>query len=393
VAHLKALETLPLAQTWMHKPYNPSLCLVSQPLINRFETMNKPPIADAGENQVIECDGCNYAIVILDAGESFDPDGMPLTYTWTGPFGNASGELIEFEFPLGVHCVTLEVKDSVGHIARDYVTVSIVDPASPIAPYVSAVGPWSQHAGEHVAYAFDEFFPGTAGSGGCLLDDPLEPVTINLEGGSLTVAAHENGIAYCAITDSGTGAAHSDARLNNAQSVVTFDFNPPISAFYTYYGSLATNETATMHLYSAHDGAHLGSITTPPSTHSVRAAGHGFTSSVPVGHIEMMATEAGSVLIGAFNGLLPGEPSLGTVIIPGYAGPDGNTVELDFGVTFANTCPADLTGSGNVDVSDLLVLLAAWGPCPSPCPPDLTGSGGVNVSDMLVLLSAWGECR
>lgn len=55
------------------------------------------------------------------------------------------------------------------------------------------------------------------------------------------------------------------------------------------------------------------------------------------------------------------------------------------------TCavPGDLNGDGVVDVSDLLILLSAWGAC-SGCSADLNGDGVVDVSDMLILLSAWG---
>jgi bacillopeptidase F len=55
------------------------------------------------------------------------------------------------------------------------------------------------------------------------------------------------------------------------------------------------------------------------------------------------------------------------------------------------TCPADLTGDGVVNVSDLLELLSQWGPC-SSCDSDLNGDGVVNVSDLLELLSQWGPC-
>jgi len=52
----------------------------------------------------------------------------------------------------------------------------------------------------------------------------------------------------------------------------------------------------------------------------------------------------------------------------------------------------DLNGDGVVDVSDLLILLAAWGPCSrsGDCPADLNGDGTVNVSDLLLLLANWG---
>jgi hypothetical protein len=53
----------------------------------------------------------------------------------------------------------------------------------------------------------------------------------------------------------------------------------------------------------------------------------------------------------------------------------------------------DLTGDGAVGVNDVLVMLAAWGPCPdppAPCPADLDGDGSVGVLDLLILLGNWG---
>ncbi len=54
---------------------------------------------------------------------------------------------------------------------------------------------------------------------------------------------------------------------------------------------------------------------------------------------------------------------------------------------------ADLDMDGMVGITDFLMLLAAWGPCPDPpatCPADLDGSGDVGITDMLELLGTWG---
>ncbi len=53
--------------------------------------------------------------------------------------------------------------------------------------------------------------------------------------------------------------------------------------------------------------------------------------------------------------------------------------------------PGDLDYDGSVNVSDLLLLLQAWGPCTMPtyCPADLTGDGTTGVADLLELLSGW----
>ena len=57
-------------------------------------------------------------------------------------------------------------------------------------------------------------------------------------------------------------------------------------------------------------------------------------------------------------------------------------------------CPADIDGSGDVGVKDLLFLLGAWGDCPAKgeCPADFDDSGDVGVKDLLFLLGAWGAC-
>jgi hypothetical protein len=67
------------------------------------------------------------------------------------------------------------------------------------------------------------------------------------------------------------------------------------------------------------------------------------------------------------------------------AGVDG--VELT--LIDCTSLPEDLNGDGVVDVTDLLALLAAWGPC-ADCPEDIDGSGAVDVTDLLAVLAAWG---
>ncbi|MCH8824263.1 MAG: hypothetical protein IH984_12260 [Planctomycetes bacterium] len=52
----------------------------------------------------------------------------------------------------------------------------------------------------------------------------------------------------------------------------------------------------------------------------------------------------------------------------------------------------DLDGDGDVDVSDLLILLGSWGPCAdcNDCPADLDESCSVSTTDLLLLFSNWG---
>lgn len=57
-----------------------------------------------------------------------------------------------------------------------------------------------------------------------------------------------------------------------------------------------------------------------------------------------------------------------------------------------DTCPADLTGDGAVDIGDLLILLYQWGDCPGGCVADIDGDGTVGIFELLATISSWGPC-
>ena len=50
----------------------------------------------------------------------------------------------------------------------------------------------------------------------------------------------------------------------------------------------------------------------------------------------------------------------------------------------------DVDADGNIGITDLLALLAAWGPCLEACRPDLDADGFVGITDFLILLGNWG---
>jgi len=96
--------------------------------------------------------------------------------------------------------------------------------------------------------------------------------------------------------------------------------------------------------------------------------------------IALSASAAGDVMRFCYRG--EGEGNVMTMLID------------DVAISFS--CDEDLTGDGEVNLADLLALLAAWGPCPGggqPCDEDLDGSGTVDLADLLALLAAWGPCR
>ena len=67
------------------------------------------------------------------------------------------------------------------------------------------------------------------------------------------------------------------------------------------------------------------------------------------------------------------------------------------GNSIADVCPIDCTSDinvdGNVDVNDLLILIADWGTCTGNCAGDVNEDGTVDIEDLLILIAAWGPCE
>lgn len=95
--------------------------------------------------------------------------------------------------------------------------------------------------------------------------------------------------------------------------------------------------------------------------------------------IEMPLTHPSGARTRVLDGTVPNLNVTGTVT--------GAVIDV-----IADTCPADLNNDNMVDVTDLFMLLAAWGTCPGGCPADLSGDEIINVTDLFMLLAAWGPC-
>lgn len=98
---------------------------------------NQVPFAFAGKDQTVVATGCTAA-VILEGTLSSDPDGDPLTFTWAGDFGTATGATTAVDLRPGVHPVTLTVDDGRGGVATDTVVVTVVDNTVPQIDGISA---------------------------------------------------------------------------------------------------------------------------------------------------------------------------------------------------------------------------------------------------------------
>jgi hypothetical protein len=102
---------------------------------------NQPPVAEAGPDQTIDCASPAGASVMLDGSLSSDPDGDPLTFTWSGPFaeggGTVNGAMPTVTLPPGVHTITLTVMDAFGETDVDEVVVRVEEDAT--QPSIDAI--------------------------------------------------------------------------------------------------------------------------------------------------------------------------------------------------------------------------------------------------------------
>lgn len=91
----------------------------------------QPPVADAGADQTVEQTSYEGAEVILDGSGSNDPDGDPLTYSWTWDGGSDSGVSPTVLLPLGTTTVTLVVNDGELDSDPDTVDITVQDTTPP----------------------------------------------------------------------------------------------------------------------------------------------------------------------------------------------------------------------------------------------------------------------
>jgi len=96
---------------------------------------NRPPVANAGADQAVDCDGSGGATVTLDGSASSDPDNDALTYTWrengniiAGPTTEAQAKIF---LSLGVHTIELTADDGNGASGTDEVKITVADITPP----------------------------------------------------------------------------------------------------------------------------------------------------------------------------------------------------------------------------------------------------------------------
>jgi len=108
-----------------------------------YDSDNQPPVADAGDDEDVECASFDGAVVRLDGSASTDADSTPGTnddivrFEWfenfelpdEEPLGD--GEILDVSLALGRHLITLRVTDSAGESATDDAIKEVVDTVAP----------------------------------------------------------------------------------------------------------------------------------------------------------------------------------------------------------------------------------------------------------------------
>ena len=95
-------------------------------------SVNRPPVADAGPDQTVEQAYYQGADVTLDGSGSSDPDGDPLTYSWTWDGESATGVSPTVSLPLGATTVTLVVNDGTVNSDPATVVITVRDTTPPV---------------------------------------------------------------------------------------------------------------------------------------------------------------------------------------------------------------------------------------------------------------------
>jgi HYR domain-containing protein len=171
-------------------------------------SVSSSPIADAGPNQIVECEGGGAASVTLDGSATRDDDCGVLTYTWTGPFGVATGQKPIVLLPIGTHLLTLVVQDewSLSDSKTVLITVQDTQPPTISCPGDIVVEPTCS-TGAIVSYT------APVGADGCT--EAITTQTAGLASGSIFP------IGTTTVTFTATDTANNTASCSFAVKVLT----------------------------------------------------------------------------------------------------------------------------------------------------------------------------
>jgi len=96
-----------------------------------WEFTNSPPVANAGDDQIVYICNEDVAEIELDGSRSTDADGDELTYWWTweieGAVFDANGVNPIIELPVGLHTINLSVDDGVEESEPNSCVIEVIE--------------------------------------------------------------------------------------------------------------------------------------------------------------------------------------------------------------------------------------------------------------------------
>jgi len=104
---------------------------------NDYTIAISSPVAEAGPDQTVEKSSSDGASVFLDGSQSYDPNSIPITYTWTWDGKSATGINPEVILPVGITSITLTVNNGY-FTSTDTVVITVEDIEKPVITNITA---------------------------------------------------------------------------------------------------------------------------------------------------------------------------------------------------------------------------------------------------------------
>ncbi|MDP6410736.1 MAG: hypothetical protein QGI46_15275 [Planctomycetota bacterium] len=125
-----ASETFELRVVTETSGATPDYLMIDDVVVRGVVTLGDLPVADAGDDldSLVE-PGADSALVELDGGASYDPDGVIVAYEWSeGGIPLADTPIATLDLDLGVHELLLTVEDDLGNRSNDGLRVAVNPP-------------------------------------------------------------------------------------------------------------------------------------------------------------------------------------------------------------------------------------------------------------------------